>query len=685
MFDVHRNLVGWDTAVVDPNGYRDRYAYTAAGLVMRWTNRRGQANTFSYDTLGRMLGRALSTAAITEFSYGQSRTIGSNSEGSDTLRISGDTSFAIAVRNGYPYTVRTRYQSSTRELRVAVWRYTDTPLETKYTLDTAGRVQAILPPYLQADSVRHNSDGQLSTMDIHGSSSMAHAYRPTHRLARFAYGPSGLQSAFGTEFIYDSEGRIIERRNGTRTQIERYAYDGLGRLFTFHRYDASTACDTTNTAHQTGSLCGSSLNLIVSDTFTYDSAGNRRDGGAIVDTGNRQRSLDGYSFDYDADGNLTRKYKANDTLHLYWNSANQLDSARRYTGSWTTVRFGYDAFGRRVRKTTNSTTIRYVWSGNQVVAEYDGSGNYQRGYTYYPGTDRPHSISNAVRYVATDGLTNVTGDISTTGGVAAFIRYRPFGEIDSAYGTPVSALRFAGRELDTETGLYYNRARYYDPQAGRFISEDPIGLAGGLNRYTFAANDPVNARDPSGNACEYRVRERTEATLMASSSEPGEPYLHCWDDWSGGYPVYSFGGADWGAFHDWGPLFGGSPWEAHANAVAAAMQPPSREVIHFPGTGPASPFYGCKDDRVIHATPPAVPTGQPGPTFFDRPYESMGVSVNLTYGPNVDLARGVNANYRGTAYVIFPTMPMFGRYDLAGRANCLTGEATFNASPHTGP
>jgi RHS repeat-associated protein len=59
-------------------------------------------------------------------------------------------------------------------------------------------------------------------------------------------------------------------------------------------------------------------------------------------------------------------------------------------------------------------------------------------------------------------------------------------------------LRFAARELDATAGLYYVRARWYDASMGRFISEDPIGLAGGINNYAYAANDPVNLSDPSG-------------------------------------------------------------------------------------------------------------------------------------------------------------------------------------------
>ena len=75
-----------------------------------------------------------------------------------------------------------------------------------------------------------------------------------------------------------------------------------------------------------------------------------------------------------------------------------------------------------------------------------------------------------------------------------------------------NSIRFGGRELDSETGLYYNRARYYDPQVGRFVSEDPIGLQGGMNPYAYAGNDPVTFSDPFG-LCAQTDSIRTTVTV----------------------------------------------------------------------------------------------------------------------------------------------------------------------------
>jgi RHS repeat-associated protein len=90
------------------------------------------------------------------------------------------------------------------------------------------------------------------------------------------------------------------------------------------------------------------------------------------------------------------------------------------------------------------------------------------------------------------GLFNASGAATHT------YSYGTFGEPQGASGSSGQPLRFAARELDATAGLYYVRARWYDAGMGRFISEDPIGLAGGINNYAYAANDPVNLRDPTG-------------------------------------------------------------------------------------------------------------------------------------------------------------------------------------------
>jgi RHS repeat-associated protein len=103
-----------------------------------------------------------------------------------------------------------------------------------------------------------------------------------------------------------------------------------------------------------------------------------------------------------------------------------------------------------------------------------------------------------------DGLGSISDLTNTSGSAVKNYRYRSFGEIYSETGTLEQPFTFTGREYDPESGLYYYRARYYDPRAGRFLTKDPIGFLGGdVNLYRYVGNNPVNFTDPRGMAVFY--------------------------------------------------------------------------------------------------------------------------------------------------------------------------------------
>jgi RHS repeat-associated protein len=154
-----------------------------------------------------------------------------------------------------------------------------------------------------------------------------------------------------------------------------------------------------------------------------------------------------------------------------------------------------------VRKTTGGATTGYVWDGDDLAVELDGAGALVRAYSYYPGVDQPHSVTQqggAVFRYAPELPGHVAGLVGAGNTVTNTYTHTPFGEPLTTNEQVPQPLRYMAREYDAETGLYYVRARYYDPQQGRFVSEDPIGLAGGINPYAYVENDPVNATDPSG-------------------------------------------------------------------------------------------------------------------------------------------------------------------------------------------
>ena len=108
---------------------------------------------------------------------------------------------------------------------------------------------------------------------------------------------------------------------------------------------------------------------------------------------------------------------------------------------------------------------------------------------------------------------------ASDGAIVAQYGFDPYGPEDAgSVDTVTNPLKFAAREYDAEDGLYYMRARYYDPMLERFASEDPVGLAGGMNLYTYANDDPINGRDPSGN---FASGDRGPCSLLLTTC-PGE-------------------------------------------------------------------------------------------------------------------------------------------------------------------
>ena len=169
-------------------------------------------------------------------------------------------------------------------------------------------------------------------------------------------------------------------------------------------------------------------------------------------------------------------------------------------GTGGTVSFKYDPFGRRIQKSSSAGTTNYVYDGANIVAEYNSTGALVARYDQGVGIDEPLAMSRsgALSFYQADGLGSITSLTDTTGAVVGGYNTDAFGNSVTTSGNLVNPYRYTGREWDAETGLYYYRARYYDPTSGRFISEDPTGFVGGTNFYSYAGNNPTGWIDPRG-------------------------------------------------------------------------------------------------------------------------------------------------------------------------------------------
>ena len=215
------------------------------------------------------------------------------------------------------------------------------------------------------------------------------------------------------------------------------------------------------------------------------------------------RAADPHKIPIDPNGNLTTKTEGTDNWTYEWNANNQLSRVTK--NGVEQVRFSYDPMGRRVEKIAGGVTTAYAYEGSNVLRETRGGSTLK--YVHGRLVDEPLAVEDGgqATYLHADGLGSVVKGTNSAGAVTLVREYDAWGNLGS--GSDQAGFAYTGREWDPEIGLYYYRARYYDPRAARFVSEDPIGFKGGLNLYGYVDDDPVNWADPSG-LCPCRVTVR---------------------------------------------------------------------------------------------------------------------------------------------------------------------------------
>ena len=229
-----------------------------------------------------------------------------------------------------------------------------------------------------------------------------------------------------------------------------------------------------------------------------------------LDAANRLLEDSNFIYTYDANGNLTAKTtKATGDQTVYtYDPENQLIRVERFTlaGGATPVlvaEYRYDPLGRRIEKDVNGVITRFVYDNEDIILEVDGTGRSQAITLHGPGIDEPLAVSRRTEagfgtfiYHA-DGLGSITTLTDPSGTPVRSYTYDSFGRIVDETGTVIDPYTYTGQEFDPETGLFYYRARYYNPQTGRFLQEDAFPRFG-VSSYPYSRNNPIRFIDPSG-------------------------------------------------------------------------------------------------------------------------------------------------------------------------------------------
>ncbi len=379
---------------------------------------------------------------------------------------------------------------------------------TTFTLNEPNEVLAHVYTYA-ADS------GRIATALFPGESTALVIARWPHDGVKSIDYPGGVRR----EVDYDVRGPVSEIRikppAGTPL-IEKWTYtytdvlnvatmtDGASRQTTY-QYDALDRL--TQADHPVMPPPLDSLPDV--ENFTYDGVGDRTMTGYAHDTNHRMRASPGHTYDYDDDGSLAVRDPNQPVIASFsWDLDNRL-SARSAGGTGAT--YTYDPFGRRIRKTVPGITTSFLWNGRQLSAEFGGIGTRDRRYAYLGGWT-PASIRVGPT-LATETGGNLQDDrldapriVTTfTGSVVWRATYEAFGRAyvdeDPDSNSVVTSLpmRLPGQYADSESGLHYNLARFFDPALGSFASTDPLGQDGGaIGLYAYARGNPTNLLDPSG-------------------------------------------------------------------------------------------------------------------------------------------------------------------------------------------
>jgi RHS repeat-associated protein len=327
---------------------------------------------------------------------------------------------------------------------------------------------------------------------------------------------AGTQLVASSTHTYDPLNRLTQvahAKGATALNTYGYAYDAASRIIQMTSVDGSNAY----TYDDTDQLTGASYSGQNNETYGYDLNGNRTNAGYQTTSNNRLQTDGTYSYTYDDEGNLTQRatLATNEVTEYTWDYRNRLTQVTVKNAVQTIIKqvnFTYDALNRRIEKKIDSdgsgpnpaSIERFIYDRDHIKLVFNGSNTLTRRYLHGPMIDQILADENVVpkqiSWPLSDHQGTVRDLVNNSGIIQNHLRYDSFGKIVSQTASALTP-RFAytGREWDSEIGLYFYRARYYDPTVGRFIGEDPIGFAASdANLYRYVHNSPPQWTDPFG-------------------------------------------------------------------------------------------------------------------------------------------------------------------------------------------
>jgi RHS repeat-associated protein len=366
--------------------------------------------------------------------------------------------------------------------------------------DLRSRLLRIDDPFSPAPIAQYSYDpgNRILQRDYRNGTTAAYTYNSNDWITTVQHN-SGINPIAGFAYAYDNEGnKKCEQNLQDTSHSEAYQYDNIYRLMNF-QVGSSPACSTiplpTTQTEYTLDPLGNWPNKVtngITESRTHNAVNEIT---TITIDGGPPCSLS-----YDNNGNLTTDC----TYNYRYDEENRLTTVIRISDSAAVGQYQYDGLSRRVQKvaslTGTPTTTRYFYDDARIVEEQDASGTTQATYVYGNAIDEVLAMDRTGQtyYYHQNALGSTEAITDSTASVVERDAYDAYGSptaLPSAIGNPYL---FTGRQLDAETGIYFYRARYYDPGKGRFLQRDPLEYVSSMNLYEYARSNPINRSDAFG-------------------------------------------------------------------------------------------------------------------------------------------------------------------------------------------
>ena len=460
---------------------------------------------FQYDNQGRLTLKVARDGGKTKYQYNKQGLPSTIKYPNDTVKYGYDPNgnrIWMSNKSG-----RTEYQYDPFDRLIEVVFKYSPERKIKYAYDPWGRLKSITLPNGYQVAYEYDLFDRMTRVDD-GHVTVRYEYQSdANRVVR------RLSNGISTIFEYSDSAQLLlihhQHNDASLIAAYRYEYDPDGRISTVEETTPQGTVTTQYTFDLLGRLIKSTPSNGSTVSYAYDVMGNRTsqtnaDGtiSYLYDSKGRLMKTGDISLSYDASGNLISKKNGKQSATYQYNEENRLIKVQT---NGTTIHYTYDGDGNRTSREVQGKVTRYLQHFltplPQVAAEYDESGK-QHHYLLGHSRIARRDANGQMVYFLEDYLGSTRYAVDSVGNLLARYTYSSFGFPTLIEGSPQTDFLYTGEQWDPEAKILYLRARYYDPQIGRFLSPDPLmGVISdpqSFNRYLYASNDPVNRVDPAG-------------------------------------------------------------------------------------------------------------------------------------------------------------------------------------------